>query len=292
MSASLSLGQSVLKIGGFSRLAGVTIKTLRFYDGAGIFRPARIASRTGYRLYRAGQLADLQRVRWLRELGCTVREIRELTALPATHADHAQRLVVLRRRLVLRLALDEERLRRLDTALQSPGAPHFSGAHCAVVERRLGSVAALTTRERVRSPGRAIERMFEATEREVARHARRAPRSPFLLLHDMEYRQPYLDVEVCVPVVPESLSACGGREIAGVQRAACARFHGPYEQAPLLYESLLDWMSGTGTRIGGPIREVYLRYGADQRGYTLSPRVIARCEADYRTELQIPLVRA
>jgi DNA-binding transcriptional MerR regulator len=282
----------VLKIGGFARLAGVTLKTLRFYDGVGIFRPARVAPRTGYRLYRASQLAELQQVRWLRELGCSVAEIRELIAAPAGAADYAQRLGALRRRLMLRLALDEERLRRLDAALGLPRFAGFNDAACHVVERRLGPVAVLTIRERVRSPGGAIERMFEATERQVARHASRAPRSPFLLLHDMEYRRQYLDVEVCVPVMPESLVACGGRLIAGVQRAACARFSGPYDQAPLLYDSLLDWMSMTGTRIAGAIREVYLRYGADQNGYTLSPGVIARREADYRTEMQIPLAGA
>lgn len=282
----------MLKIGGFSRLAGATVKTLRFYDSAGIFRPARIAPRTGYRLYRASQLADLERVRWLRELGCSVAEIRELITAPAGAADYAQRLTALRRRLMLRLALDEARLRRLDAALGAPGFAGFNDAGCHVVERRLGPVAVLTIRERVRSPGGAVERMFEAAEREVARRARRAPRSPFLLLHDMEYRRQYLDVEVCVPVVPESLSACGGRLIAGVQRAACARFSGPYDQAPQLYDSVLDWMSMTGTRVAGAIREVYLRYGADQCGYTLAPNVIAHSAADYRTELQIPLVGA
>jgi effector-binding domain-containing protein len=108
----------------------------------------------------------------------------------------------------------------------------------------------------------------------------------------MTYHHPCLDVEVCVPIVPESLDACGGRVIAGVPRAACARFRGSYAQAPALYESILDWMSRTGTRLAGPVREVYLRFGAGQCGYTLSPRVVAGCEADYSTELQIPLVGA
>src|SRR5262249_20565874 len=98
--------------------------------------------------------------------------------------------------------------------------------------------------------------------------------------------------EVCVPIVHESLGACGGRVIAGVPRAACARFRGSYAQAPLLYESLLDWMSRTGTRIAGPVREVYLRFGAGQCGYTVPHPVLARCVADYSTALQTPLVSA
>ena len=64
----------MLKIGDFSRLAHVSVKTLRFYDEAGLFAPAAVEPRTGYRFYRAAQLPQLQRILLLRELGCTVAE--------------------------------------------------------------------------------------------------------------------------------------------------------------------------------------------------------------------------
>jgi DNA-binding transcriptional MerR regulator len=281
----------VLKIGRFSRLAGVTIRTLRFYDRVGLFQPAHVSGLSGYRFYRTEQLPALQYIRWLRELGCSIAEIRELLAAPADSPEHAHRLGTLRKRLMLRVALDEQRLKRLDTVLDPP-VQLAKRANCAVLERRIRPVAVLGMRDRVRSLGVSVERMFEAAERKVAQEALRAPRSPFLLLHDMEYRAHHLDVEVCVPVAPESMDGCGGRMVPGVERAACARFSGAYRQAPLLYELLLDWMSDTGTRIAGAVREVYLRYGADQRGYTLPTRVLARSEADYRTELQIPVAGA
>jgi hypothetical protein len=40
------------------------------------------------------------------------------------------------------------------------------------------------------------------------------------------------------------------------------------------------------------LRIRYLRFGADQRGYSPLKRFIARKPADYRTELQIPIARA
>src|SRR5690349_12643865 len=60
---------SLLRIGPFSRLARVTIKTLRFYDAAGLFRPAWTDPRSGYRFYSTAQLPALRRIRVLRELG-------------------------------------------------------------------------------------------------------------------------------------------------------------------------------------------------------------------------------
>jgi effector-binding domain-containing protein len=105
----------------------------------------------------------------------------------------------------------------------------------------------------------------------------------------MEYRQTLSDVEVCVPMTPESLGSAGVRLVEPVSRAACVRFRGSYEQAPTLLDLALHDMQGTEARIAGPIREVYLRFGADQRGYTLDPRFLVNNVAHYHTELQIPI---
>jgi effector-binding domain-containing protein len=67
------------------------------------------------------------------------------------------------------------------------------------------------------------------------------------------------------------------------------RFVGGYEQAPLLYEDMLAWMDSAGARIAGPIRESYVRFGADQQGYTLPPHLLASDVRKYRTEIQIPI---
>ena len=130
--------------------------------------------------------------------------------------------------------------------------------------------------------------MFEAAEREVARRGIRAERSPFLLLHDMEYGKTHADVEVCIPVNDEGLQDSGVRLVESVKHAACMRFSGGYEQAPALFDVTLDTL-GSNTRIAGPIREVYLRFGADQRGYKLDPRFVASDVAQFRTELQVPV---
>jgi len=74
MTGSLIGKTPVLKIGRFAQLAGVTVKTLRFYDSVGLFQPAGVVSESGYRLYHLGQLPALRRIRWLRELGHTLHD--------------------------------------------------------------------------------------------------------------------------------------------------------------------------------------------------------------------------
>ncbi len=321
----------LLRIGPFSRLARVTLKTLRFYDAAGLFRPAWTDPRSGYRFYSTAQLPLLRRIRLLRELGCSLAEIQQLTTsspdgqqypvgahapldrvgahAPLYQVGTAPLYRVLRRRLMIGVALSEQRLRQLDALLahEHPSSLPTRERSLPMRERRIASTAALTIRDCIRSGGKDIHRMFESAERQVARMGNRSaaqgiPRkasgatrgdrtrqSPFMLLHDMDYHRTDVDVEVCVPVRPEALGSPGVRLIEPVARAACVQFSGDYAQAPLLFDAALDSMHGSRARIIGPVREVYLRFGADQRGYTLDPRFLTDDVGQYRTELQIPI---
>lgn len=286
---------TILRIGPFAHLARVTIKTLRFYEAAGLFRPLRVDPVTGYRYYRTDQLPELRWVRLLRELGCPVAEIRGLLSQPHGSQAHLQQLSGLRSRLMVRVALAEANLRRFDRLFAHTGSQarlHSDAADSSPgSQRRIPSTLVYSIRERVRASGSEIPRMFELAERRVAREGLRAVRSPFLLFHDMDYHRPFLDVEVCVPVSRGAAGMEGVRAVEEVPRAQCIRFAGEYSQAPLLFDAALERMQRAGTRIAGPVREVYLRFGAEQRGYRLPRRMLAERADEFRTELQIPVTR-
>ncbi len=46
----------MFKIGDFSKLSQVTVKTLRYYDELGLLKPVEVDRFTGYRYYSADQL--------------------------------------------------------------------------------------------------------------------------------------------------------------------------------------------------------------------------------------------
>lgn len=95
-----------------------------------------------------------------------------------------------------------------------------------------------------------------------------------------------------MPITPEALNCLGGRVVEDTPRAACLTFSGSYDRAATTYIELRQWMKLTGTRAAGPLRETYLRFAADQRGYQLPERFLAREVAEYRTQLQVPILRA
>ena len=279
----------MLSIGAFARRASVSVKTLRFYHKMNVLLPVRVDPRSGYRYYDIGQLKTLRELRLLRELGCSVAELRLWFDLRKETAGQRMALLLqLRERLEQQLASDRERLRRVNEWVRDVSG--MSRCLPGLVERTIPSLPALTIRDRVRTGTPTVYKMFEAAERAAARQHARAAREPFLLLHDSDYEINNSDVEVCIPVHPESLCAVSGRVVEGARRAACVEFVGNYDQAPTTHQAILSWMQITGTRAAGPLREAYLRFGADEHGYRLPKRFIARSVREYRTELQLPIV--
>jgi two-component system chemotaxis response regulator CheY len=65
-------------IGKLSKLVGLPIGTLRYYDEIGLISPSHVSDESGYRYYAPHQAADFTRVMELKEYGFSLREIKEL----------------------------------------------------------------------------------------------------------------------------------------------------------------------------------------------------------------------
>lgn len=89
--------------------AGISIRTLHHYDEIGLLRPASL-SPAGYRLYGREDLERLQQVLFFRELGFSLKEIKEI--LDSPHFDRKQALTSHRRLLL-------EHKRRLERLIES-----------------------------------------------------------------------------------------------------------------------------------------------------------------------------
>ena len=66
----------MLKIGNFSRIAGVSVRLLHYYEELGLFSPAHIDADSGYRYYKTEQIMTLNKILALKDLGLTLQEIK------------------------------------------------------------------------------------------------------------------------------------------------------------------------------------------------------------------------
>ena len=66
------------RIGEFSYLCSMSIKTLRYYDKIGVLIPASVDELTGYRYYDIDQLEQAQKIKSLQEASFTLEEIKAI----------------------------------------------------------------------------------------------------------------------------------------------------------------------------------------------------------------------
>lgn len=85
------------------RLAGVSTRTLRYYDEIGVLKPARINS-SGYRIYGKAEVDKLQQILFYRELDVELKTIKKLMSSDdfdstAALKEHRKKLLAKRKQL-------------------------------------------------------------------------------------------------------------------------------------------------------------------------------------------------
>ncbi|MDF2532758.1 MAG: transcriptional regulator, MerR family protein, partial [Clostridia bacterium] len=86
-----------------ANLAGISTRTLRYYDEIGILKPARINS-SGYRIYGQKEVDRLQQILFFRELGVDLDSIKNIVTAPtfdgaAALKEHREKLLEKRAQL-------------------------------------------------------------------------------------------------------------------------------------------------------------------------------------------------
>lgn len=280
----------MFRIGEFSRFSRVSVKMLRHYDALGLLTPARVDPRNNYRYYSAGQLPRLQRIVALKDLGFSLDQIGVIL-------DGELSLEQLRRMLTLRRAELAQQMRETEAQItqtearlmqleQAQTAPRYDVVLRAVSPQQMAGI-----RQPLTVDGETVPALFEELEAYVAQHKARAPLPPLMLYHDAEFPEEAEDVEVLVPVhkaLPQN-NRVTLRELPGHEQMACLVHTGRYEGLPHAFSVLLRWIEANQLAVVGPTRELYLRFGADQEAYTLPDVYVTENDAEFVTELQIPV---
>jgi DNA-binding transcriptional MerR regulator len=110
-----------LKVGELARRTGLTVRALHHYDEIGLLRPS-LHTGSGHRLYTAGDVARLQQVLSLRQVGFSLEEVRDCLDRPGFSPLEVIRLHVarLREQIELQRGLCE-RLEALAAHLSAAG---------------------------------------------------------------------------------------------------------------------------------------------------------------------------
>jgi len=108
----------MLKIGDFSRLSQVSVKTLRYYDEVALLKPTQVDEVSGYRHYSVAQLGQLHRILALRDLGFSLDQIGYVLEADLSIEELRGMLRLRRAEQQQRLLKEQERLDRVEALLQ------------------------------------------------------------------------------------------------------------------------------------------------------------------------------
>lgn len=268
----------MFRIGDFSRLSFVTVKTLRYYDEIGLLKPVKVDQFTGYRYYSATQLPRLNYIIALKESGLTLDEIKTLVNDSLTTEQIKQIFRLKRAELRRRVAEEERRLEQVENLLvQLEKEGKMSDYQVVIKKLEPMKIAS------VRGVVPTYHDIIQLTEQLYPLYKDHAANisGPFLsIYHDMEYMEKDVDIEAALPVnavfpVSDPVKI---HDLPGTETAATTIHKGPYDTVGKGYQALMQWCEENGYEMDGPDREVYLTSPAD----TQDP-------SEWVTELQQPV---
>lgn len=123
-----------LLIGEFAQRCRLPVSTLRYYDRIGLLSPADVDEASGYRRYRAEQLATAELIARLRALGVAPGQIAEILA-GGEAASSA--LLRERRRVGRELERSQRQLAELDDLLCAGAPAHYTVTTVELTERQV-----------------------------------------------------------------------------------------------------------------------------------------------------------
>jgi len=249
----------MFKIGDFSKLSQVSVKTLRYYDEIGLLKPIEIDRFTGYRYYSASQLSRLNRILLLKDLGLSLDQIGRLLESDLPPAQVRGMLKLRQAEIERSIEEEEARLARVAALLTHIEQEDTIMSTYDVVIKKVTPVHIASIRAVVANYSAQGE-LWGELGAYLAEHNVKAVAPCLTIDHNDSYKERDVDLEVCEVIdaplpVSERVHV---RDLPVVEMMACTVHRGPFNQLNNGYQALMRWAETNGYRFCGSSREVYL----------------------------------
>ena len=247
-----------LKIGEFSQMMQVTVKTLRHYEQKGLLLPCEVDEWTGYRYYSIDQMQRLNTIRQLQRLGFSLDEIKEL------YEDGAYVPSV--KQLNEKIEDTERQLQQLITRRNQLLEWTNSRKKIKTMEKfsiqALPEIIVASHREVIPNYAALGPLCVEKIGPEMQRLGCKCPVPGycFTIEHNKEYRPTNIDIEYCEQVEEMGVdnSIIQFKHLDAIPKALCMKHYGPYERFHESFAEAFAYMEERGYKIAGTLRTSYI----------------------------------
>ena len=247
-----------LKIGEFSRLMQVTVKTLRHYEQKELLIPNEVDEWTGYRYYSIDQMQKLNSIRQLQQLGFTLEEIKDLFD-EGSHVPSVKQLTEkieeTERQLQRLISRRNQLLGWKDSLKKTKTMKKFS------IES-LPEVIVASHREIIQDYSALGMLCCTMIGPEMQRLGCKCP-SPgycFTIEHNKEYSPTNIDIEYCEQVEEMGIDSniIKFKKLPAIPKALCMKHYGPYDRFHESFTEAFAYMEEHGYKIADHPRTCYI----------------------------------
>ena len=252
-----------LKIGYFSLISQVPVKTLRYYDEIGLLPAAHVDHFTGYRYYAAEQLPRLNRILALKDLGLSLEQIAQLLDEDLSNEQLLTMLRLRQSQLQVDLSTLQAQLARVEARLRQASEGHMSNYEISLktVKPMLVASQRMTVPTNDQVPAY-LDKAYDAICRHIeANNARIA--GPCLTVW---YSLPQLsneDVEAAFPIeraIAGPIASNGPVQVHELPEVyvASTMHQGKFEDFTNAHAAILKWAEANGYQPLEQYREIYI----------------------------------
>ncbi|MGE5416787.1 MAG: MerR family transcriptional regulator [Acidobacteriota bacterium] len=272
----------MFRIGVFSKMNRVTIKTLRYYDEIGLLSPGYVDSATGYRYYSSDQLPRLHRIMALKQVGFSLGEINALLEKEYSTEEMISYLTEKQSEITSVIEGEQQKLGQIESYLKILRQEAFDIKHDVII-KELPAVTVACMRRVIANYDEFNQMYPEMGGYMMDQKLKCAvPEYCFSIYHDGEYKERDIDVEICQAVMAAGTDTevMKFKNIEAVSTAACIFHKGPYTTIGTTYAAVMKWIDENGCKIIDNPRESYI----DGIWNKENPE-------EWMTEIQIPIKR-
>ncbi|HEY9629113.1 MAG TPA: MerR family transcriptional regulator [Coleofasciculaceae cyanobacterium] len=291
----------MLRIGDFSRLAQVSVRTLRYYEELSLLKPLEVDRFTDYRYYSVDQLPRLNRILALKDLGFSLNQIKDLLDSDLTVLELRAMLTVRQAEIEQQLQEGMTKLARVEARLRQIER-EGKLADYEVVLKRVEPQMIAATRQIVPTVSDILAyrgRMYADVYTWLKQHHVKAGEPEMAIYHNAEYTEKDIDMEMAVAIDRTTLSPnlrtlnqqVSVYELPAVQTMASLTRYGKLSDIGQGLIELFTWMGENGYSADGAYREIHL-FGREfepvKEGWVCNPHLDFDAVV---VELQIPIKR-
>ncbi len=243
-----------LKIGDFSRLMQVSMRTLRYYEEIGLLKPYEVDEWTGYRYYLVKQMVTVSTIRSLKEAGFSLEEIRDFF--------EDGNLVPDSKNIKEKLEQCEQQIQRLNTRRKLLQLMLDRDKRVNALDRfSIQSLPALTVasyRATHHSYDEFLDAMDNIANPEIEKlGCVRIPNNiSFTIIHNDTFDPKLIDIEYCQEVVEKGQDSdiIQFKQMPAIPMALCMTIWGGYEGISEAFPEIYNYMEQNGYEADGKSR--------------------------------------